>query len=181
MKILLKKYLSYCLLLPLGVFVWVARYQGLFSETAKSDAWQYPFYYASVVALLIIGLHFILNVPLNRMFLSVNIFLIGSAVLFLIKNEFLLSLLSKYSGAAFFLAMILTGLLTIFSKDKFISDPAISPAKNLLLSRIMILGCILAFLWSLVFNNCGILISIAVPFAMLRLVSMILIMKMKKH
>ncbi len=175
MKTLFKKYISYCALLPLAVFVWVARYKGLFSEIIKSDAWQYPFYYGAMSALIVISIYFVLRLPINQLALSVNIFLIGSAILFIVKNEFLLSLLSNYSGSAFFLAMIITGILTLFIKDTCIGEPELTISQNAHLSHSMLLGCILAFIWSLLFNNCGIVVSIAVPFVILRLVSYLLI------
>lgn len=175
MKNLLKKYIFYCALLPLAVFVWVARYQRLFSETIKSDAWQYPFYYGAMSALIVIATYFVLRLPINQLALSVNIFLIGSAILFILKDKFLLSLLSNYSGSAFFLAMILTGILTLFIKDTCIGEPELTISQNAHLSRSMLFGCILAFIWSLLFNSCGIVVSIVVPFVILRLALALLI------
>ena len=93
MKDFLKKYVPYLAIFPLIVFVATARYKGLLAGGAKSNAWQEPFYYAAITALIVIGLHLALRVPLKRMILSVNLFLIGSAALFLIGNEYLLSLL----------------------------------------------------------------------------------------
>ena len=163
--------------LPLTVFVGTARYKGLLSEGVKSNAWQDPFYYAAITALVIIGLSLLLKASLNRFLLSVNVFLIGSAALFLIGNQYLLSLLSNYSGAAFFLAILITGIITIFTPEGFTGDTSLSHQQNVNISFLLILGSVGALIWALIFNSSGVIVSITIPFILLRLTSIFLITK----
>jgi hypothetical protein len=180
MKNLLRKYLPYLNFLPLTVFVGTARYKVLLSEGVKSNAWQDPFYYSAITALVIIGLSLLLKASLNRFLLSVNVFLIGSAALFLIGNQYLLSLLSNYSGAAFFLAILITGIITIFTPEGFTGDTSLSHQQNVNISFLLILGSVGALIWALIFNASGTIVSIAIPFILLRLTSIFLISRAKK-
>lgn len=166
---ILRKYSEFFGIVPLTAFVTVARYKGLLSEGAKSEAWQEPFYYGAVAALLMIGLHFFLNIPFKRLILGLYIFLIGSAALFLSGNEYLLSLLSNYSGPAFFLSIIIATLIAIVWPIWFEKETGISEDRNLRISYKLILCCIVAFFWSIMLNDSGIFAAIAIPFIGLRL------------
>ncbi len=131
--------------LPLAVFVWVTRYQGLFSQTIKSDAWQIAFYFGATSALIIIAIYFLFGFPINQIALSANLFLIMSAILFFINFEFLLYFLSDYSGSVFFLCVVLTSLLCISTQAKCISDPELSPSQNRRLCMFLLFGSVFAF------------------------------------
>jgi len=132
---------------------------------ASACPWSRPFYYAAVVALIVIALHFVAKISFNRFLLAINVWLISSATLFLINYEYLLLLMNTYKGPFFFVAFILTGLISIlFLPGGFIDLKNVTEEKNQRFSLLLLAGCVVAFIWSLIFNSSGIALSIAFPF-----------------
>jgi hypothetical protein len=144
----------------------VVRINGLLEAAPHSLAWSMPFYYAALVSLIVIALHVAFKVDLNRFILAVNIWLIASALLFLINNESLLNLVDDYKGPFFFI--ITGGISMLLQPGGFIDLKRISHEKNQQLSLLLLAGCGVAFAWSLFFNSNGFLLSIVVPFVALR-------------
>ncbi len=138
--------------------------------------WSMPFYYAALVAVIVIILHRIFNINFNYFLLATNIWLISSAILFLANQPYLLQLMNNYKGPFLFCAFIFTSVISlIFSYGVFSNASNIGKGENQKLTIIFLAGSTLAFMWSLIFNSSGITLSIVVPFMMLAILYVCLI------
>jgi hypothetical protein len=172
----LARFIPFLSYFPLVIFMMVVRIKNLLNDQSDSLEWATPFLYASLVAVVVIVLHVIFKADLNRFLLAINLWLIACALLFLCNNVKLLNLMDDYKGPFFFISFIITGIISmLFLKGGFIDLKHITHEKNNRLSLFLLSGCVIALIWSLIFNSAGFILSIVVPFAALRIFYAILI------
>jgi hypothetical protein len=149
-------------LIPFIVFLISKRL--LCNVVEDSCPWSSPFFYAAGVAVAVIAIQVFFRIPLDRFLLAINVWLIGSAILFIINYTPLLLLMNEYKGSFFFLAFIVTGLISVLClQGGFINLEKIDQRKNKVLSLWLLLGCIVAFIWSLIFHSSSIAFSLVLP------------------
>ena len=163
-------FISLLSFIPIFTFVIYARIKNLFSSC--SVAWQEPFYIGGMLAIVLTTLQVFAGIILDRLMLGANLFLVLSSFFFLFQINPCISILGAYKGPSFIAAVLLVGLLTtFFTPAGFIGSSSLHKKQIRFSSYILLGATVAAFIWSLVFNESGLLISAIFPFIMLRIFS----------
>ena len=157
------KYLIYA---PIFIFMLVARFMGF-----TDQAWQYAFMIGGLLGIAVTAWGIYQKELLARFAVGINTFLAigGFAFLFMIMP--ILNIYGMYKGAAFFGSILWVGLITTLATPAgFIgvdhkNKQAVTSASVKLLAATA--GCLL---FSLLAQQYGIIVSIAVPYIALRFV-----------
>lgn len=168
--------IPYLKFLPLTAFLLYARIYG-FTE----QAWQGAFIAAGIFATCITIYLLLQSIILDRLMLGVNLFFFVGAAAFSLKIMPILKFYGTYQGAAFFLNIVVIGLITTFiSPAGFVGiyhhdKTALKTASYKLLAVSFAYLCI-----SFLLQNYGLFISAALPFIALRLVRDMLVKNLAK-
>ena len=150
--------------LPLFSFVLVARLHGM-----TDLAWKEAFLLSGLIFMVVIAIQLHAKVVIDRVMLGVNIFLAVGALAFLADIDPLLYYYGMYKGVAFLSCIAAVGLITsCFSESGFIG--VASHNKKLIRDSSLQLLAInfAAIAWSFVMNADGLIISVVLPYIVLR-------------
>lgn len=171
---------------PLIVFMLYTRIRGLVSldplarATGCSTAWGEPFYAGAILAVIAIGFQWAAGLILDRLMLGANVFLLTAASLFLCNINPCLYFLGAYKGAFFIGCVLLVGIVTTFAtKSGFVGVANAHPHAVRSHSLTLLAATAVAFVWAILTNSYGLLVSAIIPFIGLRILTGKLQQKMK--
>jgi len=151
--------------LPLTVFIVYARLNGM-----TDVAWREAFILGGICTLIVVAVQLYKKVTFDRLMLGVNLFLLVGAVAFLGELYGILMLYGTYKGAALLACVGIVGLMTtLFTDARFIGvDVVGKTALKKRYSFMLLLVTMLAFVWAVMMNQQGLVVSAIVPFIILR-------------
>ncbi len=155
---------TYLMYAPIFAFMLIARFMGF-----TDQAWKYAFMASGLLGVLVTAGGIYKKELLDRFALGINTFLAigGFAFLFMILP--LLNVYSMYKGAAFFGSILFVGVITTLATHAgFIGVEHHNKQAATNASVQLLAATALCLLFSLLLQQYGIIVSIAVPFIALR-------------
>ena len=151
--------------LPLFVFLMFARFYEM-----TDDLWRQAFYVSSLCAIVVTAFLLYKDIIIDRLRFGVNLFLMSGAVAFLTGSEPILRFFEAYKGVVFFGGIVAVGIVTtFFSPLGFIGLAVTNKQQLKKLSLLLLCATVVALAWSFMANDYDSLVSIVIPFIVLRL------------
>ena len=160
--------------IPLPIFL---IYAGLIDQSIPQN-WQGPYLTSSIAALLTTTLLILNKVPLNRLIIGINVYLITGSFILLTEQVWLNQLYGKMEAAGMLAVIIIVGVVSLLlSPAGFIGIKSQDRKKVIIFSLYLLVVAQVAFLFSFYFQGNKIY-SEYVPFMALFAIQAILKSKM---
>ncbi len=151
---------------PVSAFMIGARAYGMTDE-----AWHNAFILAGFFAVFIFVILSRQKIIYDRLMLGVNVFFLMGAYGFLFGNDLILEWYSASKGGPFFGCIMVVGLLaTLFTKSGFVGVKHKNKQAVQYASFLLFAAAVIASIWSVRADAQGLLISVVIPFILLRVI-----------
>ncbi len=157
---------TYLRWVPVSAFMICARFYGMTNE-----AWSNAFILAGFCSLFIFIVLFRQKIIFDRIMLGVNLFFLIGAYGFLSGNDAILEWYAASKGGPFFGCIVVVGLLaTILTKQGFIGVKHKNKQAMQYASFLLFAASVIALIWSVRMDEQGLLLSVVIPFILLRVI-----------